>query len=72
MKTYELIQQLKETRKQERWKRGDIVKNKHSKLLEIVGVEDDFVVTTDTYGNKTGSIADELIMICPVEFRVDK
>ena len=71
MKAYELIQQLKETRKQERWKRDDIVKNKDSKLLEVVGVEDDFVVIADTYGNKTGNIVDELMMICPTEFRLD-
>ena len=71
MKAWELIQQIKENRKEQRWKNEDIVKNKHSKLLEIVGVEDDFVVIADTYGNKTGNIADELVMICPVEFRMD-
>ena len=72
MKAHELIQQLKQIRKEQRWIKGDIVKNKYYKPLEIIGVEDDSVVTADTYGNKTGNVADELIMICPVEFRINK
>jgi hypothetical protein len=71
MKTYELIQQLKEARKLERWKRGDIVKNKYHKPLEVIGVENDFVITSDTYGNRMGNLADDLEMICPVELRMD-
>lgn len=71
MKAWELIQQIKENRKEQRWKCGDIVGNKQYKPLEIIGIEDDFVVTTDTYGNRMGNLADELEMICPVELRMD-
>jgi hypothetical protein len=72
MKAWELIQQIKESRKEQRWKKGDIVGNKYHKPLEVVGVEDDFVVTTDTYGNRMGNLIDDLEMICPVELRMDK
>lgn len=72
VKAWELIQQLKQIRKEQRWKKGDIVKNKHYKPLEVIGVEDDFVVTADTYGNRMGNLADDLEMICPVELRMDK
>jgi hypothetical protein len=71
MKAWELIQQIKESRKEQRWKKGDIVGNKYHKPLEVVGVEDDFVVTTDTYGNRMGNLIDDLEMICPVELRFD-
>lgn len=71
MKAWELIQQIKENRKEQRWKKGDIVKNQQYKPLEVIGVEDDFVVTADTYGNRTGNLANELEMICPVELRMD-
>ncbi|STO12751.1 Uncharacterised protein [[Flavobacterium] thermophilum] len=72
MKAHELIQQLKQIRKEQRWKKGDIVKNKCHKPLEVIGIEDDFVVTADTYGNRMGNLADDLEMICPVELRMDK
>jgi len=71
MKAWELIQQIKESRKEQRWKKGDIVKNKYRKPLEVIGIENDFVVTADTYGNMMGNIADDLEMICPVELRMD-
>ena len=72
VKAWELIQQIKENRKEQRWKKGDIVGNQQYKPLEIVGIENNFVVTRDTYGNMTGNIADDLEMICPVELRMDK
>lgn len=71
VKAWELIQQIKENRKEQRWKKGDIVKNKCYKPLEVIGVEDDFVVTADTYGNRMGNFADDLETICPVELRMD-
>ena len=72
VKAWELIQQIKENRKEQRWKKGDIVKNQHYKPLEIIDIEDDFVVTSDTYGNRMGNLTDDLEMICPVELRMDK
>jgi hypothetical protein len=72
VKDWELIQQIKENRKEQRWKKGDIVGNQQYKPLEIIGIENNFVVTRDTYGNMTGNIADDLEMICPVELRMDK
>ena len=71
VKAWELIQQIKESRKEQRWKKGDIVRNKQYKPLEVIGAENDFVITRDTYGNMMGNLADELVMICPVEFRLD-
>ncbi|MGG3920477.1 hypothetical protein ABEV41_00755 [Geobacillus thermodenitrificans] len=71
MKAWELIQQIKESRKGQRWKKGDIVKNKYHKPLEVIGIENDFVVTADTYGNRMGNLADDLEMICQVELRFD-
>lgn len=71
MKAWELIQQIKENRKEQRWKCEDIVKNKYYKPLEVIGIEDDFVVTADTYGNRMGNLADDLEMICPAELRMD-
>jgi hypothetical protein len=71
MKAWELIQQIKENRKEQRWKKGDIVKNQQYKPLEIIGIENDFVITADTYGNRMGNLADDLEMICPVELRMD-
>ena len=40
VKAWELIQQIKENRKEQRWKKGDIVKNQHYKPLEIIDIED--------------------------------
>ena len=72
VKAWELIQQIKENKKEQRWKKGDIVKNKYHKPLEVIGIENDFVVTADTYGNRMGNLTDDLEMICPVELRMDK
>jgi hypothetical protein len=61
-------------RKQKRgtMEEGDIVGNQYHKPLEVIGVENDFVVTADTYGNRMGNLADDLELICPVELRMNK